>query len=81
MPYEQGIFIDIFPLDSVPQHWIGRMLSNIKYFAGHRPVTGNYYLRQNGYFVQIHNPEKQNIVLVYTNKDINLEEDIKTISE
>jgi hypothetical protein len=56
-------------------------LSNIKYFAGHRPVTGNYYLRQNGYFVQIHNPEKQNIVLVYTNKDINLEEDIKTISE
>ena len=56
-------------------------LSNIKYFAGHRPVTGNYYLRQNGYFVQIHNPEKQNIVLIYTNKDINLEEDIKTISE
>lgn len=32
MPYEQGIFIDIFPLDSVPQHWSGRMVSNIKYF-------------------------------------------------
>ena len=56
-------------------------LENIKYFAGHRPVIGNYALRQNGYFVQIHNPEKQNIVLVYANKNINLDTDIKTIEE
>ena len=46
------------------------------YFAGHRPVKENYALRQNGLFVQLHNPRKQNIALVYKDKKFNLEKDI-----
>ena len=46
------------------------------YFAGHRPVNGDYSFRQNGLFVQIHNPSKQNIVFIDPNKKINLEESI-----
>ncbi len=32
MPYEQGIFIDIFPLDQVPENRIGRSFTNLKCF-------------------------------------------------
>ncbi len=32
MPYEQGIFIDIFPLDAVPDSRIGRVLVNLDCF-------------------------------------------------
>ena len=46
------------------------------YFAGHRPVKENYALRQDGVFVQLHNPHKQNIALVYINKKFNFEKDI-----
>ncbi|MCR4743438.1 MAG: metallophosphoesterase [Treponema sp.] len=51
-------------------------LQDSYYFAGHRPVNGDYLLRQNGLFVQIHNPSKQNIVFIDPNKNINLEESI-----
>ena len=33
MPYEQGVFIDIFPLDAVPSPWIGRAVKNFECFA------------------------------------------------
>ena len=32
MPYEQGVFIDVFPLDGVPEHHVGRALSNFDCF-------------------------------------------------
>ena len=32
MPYEQGVFIDVFPLDAVPQSRIGRTLKNFECF-------------------------------------------------
>lgn len=32
MPYEQGIFIDIFPLDSVPDQWLARMVHKCRCF-------------------------------------------------
>ena len=32
MPYEQGIFIDVFPLDAVPQSHFGRALKNFECF-------------------------------------------------
>lgn len=32
MPYEQGVFIDIFPLDYVPESHVGRALCNFKCF-------------------------------------------------
>ena len=54
---------------------------NSFYFAGHRTVKGNYALRQDGRFVQIHNPHKQNITLVYNNKLFNPETDIVGVSK
>ncbi|GFI46895.1 hypothetical protein IMSAGC019_02215 [Lachnospiraceae bacterium] len=33
MPYEQGIFIDIFPLDGVPDNYLLRTLKNIQCFC------------------------------------------------
>lgn len=33
MPYEQGIFIDLFPLDSVPDHYILRCMKNLECFC------------------------------------------------
>ena len=33
MPYEQGVFIDVFPLDSVPDSRMGRSLTNLKCFC------------------------------------------------
>lgn len=32
MPYEQGIFIDIFPLDCVPDHYVLRSIENFRMF-------------------------------------------------
>lgn len=49
------------------------------YFAGHRPVRGKYALRQNGYFVQFHNPNAQNVVLIYPEKKFDFETDIVSV--
>ncbi len=38
------------------------------YFGGHRPIDGKYALRQQGKFIQLHNPLEQNIALVYKDK-------------
>lgn len=46
------------------------------YFAGHRPVKGKYSLRQNGKFIQIHNPLEQNVAIVSKDKIFNPDEDI-----
>lgn len=46
------------------------------YFAGHRPVKEDYALRQDGLFVQLHNPRRQNIALIYKDKKFNFEKDI-----
>ena len=54
---------------------------NLFYFAGHRPVSGKYCLRQNGKFIQIHNPEEQNIALVYTDRFFNPDNDIVSVAE
>ncbi len=46
------------------------------YFAGHRPVYSKYALRQNGRFIQIHNPRCENIALVSNKKIFNPDTDI-----
>lgn len=46
------------------------------YLGGHRPVQGNYKVLQDGFYIQIHNPGKQNIVFVDPKRSINLENDI-----
>ena len=51
------------------------------YLAGHRPVSGNYRLRQNGKFIQIHNPSKQNIAIVQSDKKFNPENDIVEVKK
>lgn len=33
MPYEQGVFIDVFPLDAVPESHVGRTLKNFECFC------------------------------------------------
>lgn len=53
---------------------------NARYLAGHRPVKGNYALRQNGLFIQIHNPERQNIALVRPGTVFNPETDIVCVA-
>ena len=46
------------------------------YFAGHRPIKGTYDLRQDGVFVQSHNPRNQNVFFVRSGKQFNFEKDI-----
>ncbi|MCQ2576589.1 MAG: metallophosphoesterase [Treponema sp.] len=38
------------------------------HFTGHRPVSGDYALRQKGKIIQLHNPRRQNIALVYADR-------------
>lgn len=52
-----------------------------KYFGGHRPVKTNYNSLQNDTFYQIHNPHKQNIVLIYNNRPFNPETDIIGVNQ
>lgn len=49
------------------------------YFGGHRPVNGTYNLRQEGKFIQIHNPVQMNIALVPNNRKFNPETDIVSV--
>lgn len=49
------------------------------YFAGHRAVQKNYALRQEGLFVQIHNPLKQNIAIIDATGHFDLQKDIVSV--
>lgn len=51
------------------------------YFGGHRPIQGSYALRQDGRYVQIHNPDMQYITLVYKDKQFDLNNDIVQVGE
>lgn len=49
------------------------------YFAGHRPVTEKYALRQKGKFIQIHNPREWNVAVVSPNVPFNPDLDIVSV--
>ncbi len=51
------------------------------YLGGHRPVPGKYKLRQNGLFIQFHNPNGQNIALVSGDKKFNPDSDIVEVAK
>lgn len=51
-------------------------INDYVYLGGHRPVTGNYKVLQNGRYIQIHNPGKQNIALVHPDRKFNPDTDI-----
>lgn len=42
------------------------------YFGGHRPVQNDFLLRQNGKYIQFHNPVKQNILFIKPEEKIEL---------
>lgn len=46
------------------------------YFGGHRPVPGRFLLRAGKKYVQIHNPEQKNTVLIFPDQPFNPETDI-----
>lgn len=46
------------------------------WFGGHRPVEGPYALRQDGHYVQIHNPFEMNIAYLSADRPFNLKTDI-----
>lgn len=50
-----------------------------RYIGGHRPVYDKYELWQDGLYIQIHNPEQENIAIAKSNKDFDPERDIVTI--
>ena len=53
-----------------------KLLADYVYLGGHRPVTGNFKLLQGGKYIQIHNPGKQNIAFIKTDRKFNPETDI-----
>ena len=55
---------------------IAKNRKNVVWIGGHRPVSGQYSLRQKGKFVQIHNPDKENIALVYPDTKFDPENNI-----
>lgn len=54
---------------------------NARYIGGHRPVLENYETWQDGLYIQIHNPDKQNIAFIAPNTPFNPDTNIITISE
>jgi hypothetical protein len=62
---------------------VGRMLSRylgsaegMAYIAGHRPVPDAYLLRADGLFVQIHNPEREQVAVLRPDRPFFPETDI-----
>ena len=51
-------------------------ISDYVYLGGHRCVKNTYEKRQGGLYIQIHNPSKQNISLIYRERKFNPEKDI-----
>ena len=51
------------------------------YLGGHRPVPGNYRALQNGKYIQIHNPGKQNIAFVQADKKFDPDTDIIEVAK
>ena len=52
---------------------------NAVWIGGHRPIEGKYALRQNGKYIQIHNPEQENIAVVFPEKMFDPETDIYSV--
>lgn len=49
------------------------------WLGGHRPVLGKFASRQNGKYIQIHNPEEENIALVLPEKKFDPEKSILNV--
>lgn len=66
MPYAQGIFIDIFPLDSVPDNYLLRSVKNFQYFCVRKvlwskvgKIAEKNYIKRQVYRIMAQIPEKK----------------------
>ena len=59
---------------------VGKNCRQVVWIAGHRPVHGKFALRQRGKFVQIHNPDEENIAVVTPGTKFNPENDMLTVN-
>lgn len=50
------------------------------YFGGHRPVFGTCTFRQGGKYIQIHNPDREFITLIYKDRNFDPDTDIIDVS-
>ncbi|MBP3365378.1 MAG: metallophosphoesterase [Treponema sp.] len=68
----QGLIQELIP---------GSARKGAAWFGGHRPVQecSRYNLRQNGKFLQLHNPEEMNVALVVPGTQFDPETDIKSV--
>lgn len=53
--------------------------NRVWYFGGHRPIKDKYALRQAGVYIQIHNPDCQNIAIVKANGVFDPDANIYTV--
>lgn len=51
------------------------------WLGGHRPVTEKYRLRQDGLYIQIHNPSRQNIAVINGEEKFDPEKDIVGVAK
>ncbi len=68
-------------VENILKHFFSSNYNYSRYFAGHRPVPDMYSLRANNFFVQFHNPLKQNIVIISPGEDISLDKNIVNLME
>ncbi len=69
-------------VDSMIETYIEESLQGRSfYFGGHRPIQGNYNLRADGRYIQIHNPDRFQIALIEPGRDIDPERDIFEIED
>lgn len=64
--FKKNKIIDVLKNPTKSVVWIG----------GHRPVIGKYATRQNGLYIQIHNPDEENIAIVPIDRKFNPDKDI-----
>ncbi len=60
------------------EHYLGKAEGAV-YFGGHRPVPDRFLLRAENKYVQIHNPERGNIVVMMPDRPFDPNRDIREI--
>ena len=58
---------------------VGKNCREVTWIGGHRPVRGKFALRQRGKYVQIHNPDEENVAFVESGRKFNPESDIISV--
>jgi hypothetical protein len=56
-----------------------RKAAHAVWIGGHRPIERKYAFRQSGKYIQIHNPEEENIAVVFPEKSFDPETDMYSV--